>query len=360
MILNIVRTQRSLFQYVKEIFRFVMTTIVVANACKSSASAASIIANYHKIFAARSNRRGAAANTKYISNSARGIQLRKDMNSINLWNLRSTSTLQLPPPDFTMTASAASSSASESSLDKIATCTTRHNKGSRRRNVDDVDMISVTSTSNKVVEPLLDPNYGPSYQGMRAQLPPIVRLMLNSLEIGIITGGSYVSGGLFGYVVGGVMGTPNLFRNSQGFSKGSPPNQPSVGLPTNIGEIPPANGFQEMKNRIGNWNSKALSKGNTWGQLSAAYSGFHALTKVCRGGVEDKWNGIIGSALTGAYVSREGGPQAMFQGATTYAGFTYLIDTFFGAQGGRNGQLSGLDRDFDFKDTSVSQNERGF
>jgi len=90
--------------------------------------------------------------------------------------------------------------------------------------------------------------------------------------------------------------------------------------------------------------------------LSASFSGFHALARVCRGGVEDRWNSIIGSAATGAYLSRQGGPQAMLQGASTYAGFTYILDTMFGSAGG-GGRME-RKREFEFTDTPME--DRGY
>merc|ERR1719491_924239 len=75
-------------------------------------AAASIISNHHtnKFFAStirRTNRRGTETGSssssssmtsgdKSISNAAVKSQLREDMNSINLWNFRSMSNLQVP------------------------------------------------------------------------------------------------------------------------------------------------------------------------------------------------------------------------------------------------------------------------
>ena len=46
----------------------------------------------------------------------------------------------------------------------------------------------------------------------------------------------------------------------------------------------------------------------------------------------------------------------MIQSASTYAGFTYMIDAFFG--GPKN--QKNAEKDFDFKDTPVAVEERGF
>jgi len=52
-----------------------------------------------------------------------------------------------------------------------------------------------------------------------------------------------------------------------------------------------------------------------------------------------------------------GGPNAMLQGAATYASFTYLMDTFFGTGGGsKKSQLPDgtmIDDQFEFKDEPV-------
>jgi len=139
---------------------------------------------------------------------------------------------------------------------------------------------------------------------MRAQLGIFGKLLANSVEVGIITAGSYLSGGCFGYVMGGITGVPSLFRsNGDGMSL-PPPNknmQPLVPTP------PPQRGMGEkIKRRLVSINSKAVTQAKSWAHLSASLSAFHALTRVCRGSKEDKWNSIIGSACTGAYLSRQG------------------------------------------------------
>jgi import inner membrane translocase subunit TIM22 len=88
---------------------------------------------------------------------------------------------------------------------------------------------------------------------------------------------------------------------------------------------------------LSNVNSKAVGSAKSWAQLSAAFSGFHALTRVVRGGKEDRWNGIVGAAMTGAFLNRQGGPQAMVQGASMYASFSYVLDVFFGTKGSKVG-----------------------
>lgn len=177
----------------------------------------------------------------------------------------------------------------------------------------------------------------PSLEEIRASLGPFGRTVAASVEVGIVTAGSYVSGAVLGYGIGGVMGVKNLF------------------VPPGAAEETVKRGMiEETKQRIGSWNSKALAQAGQWGKLSAAFSGFHALSRVVRGGKEDKWNGIIGSAATGAYLSRKGGPQAMVQGSASYAGITYLLDKFVGG-GGRGAQQIQQQDNFEFTDAPIEE-----
>jgi len=230
---------------------------------------------------------------------------------------------------------------------------------SRKGNTDHTSINAIVTTSSTTSDPRYnnpDPT-PPSLEKMRSQLGPFGRLVANSVEVGVTTAGSYMSGGAFGYVAGGIMGVPTLFRNSPP----TPPTSPrTIGVVAKIPPPPPLppidpNTGKEvgmsLAKRLKAINTRAVAQGASWGQLSAAFSGFHALTRVCRGGVEDKWNGIIGSACTGAYLSRAGGPSAMAQGAATYSGFTYLIDVVFGSE---DRSKKGKDEEeFDFSDTPL-------
>lgn len=139
----------------------------------------------------------------------------------------------------------------------------------------------------------------PSLEELRAQLGPIGLLVSNTIELTLVTLGSYISGAMLGYLGGSVMNIPStLFGKSMG----------------------------SISQRLSALNSKAFTTMKTWGQLSAAFSGFNNFVRLCRGDVDDGWNTVLGSALTGAFLSRGGGTQAMLQGALTYAGFTYFLD----------------------------------
>mmetsp|Transcript_25336 Transcript_25336/g.30675 ORF Transcript_25336/g.30675 Transcript_25336/m.30675 type:complete len:300 (+) Transcript_25336:17-916(+) len=167
----------------------------------------------------------------------------------------------------------------------------------------------------------------PSLEEIRASLGPIGRTIAGSVEVGVITAGSYLSGGILGYLLGCTFGVPTLFRSSGKF------------------------GLDEVRGRMGAYHSKAATQAGTWASLSAAFSGFHAACRVIRGGKEDKWNGIWGSAATGAYLSRQGGPQAMIQGASTYAGITYILDMAFGSSNTQKNPM--MDREYEIDEEYV-------
>lgn len=151
----------------------------------------------------------------------------------------------------------------------------------------------------------------PSLEELRAQLGPIGTLVSNTIELTVTTVGSYISGAALGYVGGGVMSVPSTL-----FGK-------------HIGGI---------SQRLSAVHGKALVSCKSWATLSAAFSGFHNFVRLCRGGNEDHWNAVWGSALTGAFLNRAGGPQAMIQGGATYAGFTYFLDKFFASPSSKQAQ----------------------
>ena len=129
----------------------------------------------------------------------------------------------------------------------------------------------------------------PSMEEIRASLGPIGRTVAGGVEVGIVTAGSYISGGVFGYGIGGFFGIKNLFIKSTSTDQS---------IRRGVGD--------EIKRRIGDWNGNAVKQAGQWAKISASFSGFHALSRVVRGGKEDKWNGICGSFATGAFMNRKG------------------------------------------------------
>lgn len=164
--------------------------------------------------------------------------------------------------------------------------------------------IDVTDNTNAVCE---DPDHNHELD-MRNRLGPVGLLTANAVEVGLTTARSYASGGAMGYVFGGVMNMPALFQSS----------------PLN------SMGDTMVQGKFGTWNTKAFTQARQFAHMSAAFSGFHVLTKACRGGVEDKWNGIVGGFCTGMYLNRNNGPVAILKGGGTYAGFNYIMHSFMG------------------------------
>lgn len=316
-------------------FRLMATAFILTIILSSDEVAASTLSNHHTRKVAstafrRTTNRGFGHRTDPVTVECSRRRLRKDMNdcSINLWNFRTISNVQVPPPFHHrhrfMAAAAVGSSLKTGNFSR---------RQSRRQ----------------VTNPHNDPDHVPTLEEMRSQLGIWGRLIANSVEVGMSTAGSYVSGGMFGYVVGVVMNTPGALRN----------NPPSLPPPTGTGLplLPPdANQVgRTLWNRISTLNSQSVTQAKSWGQLSAAFSGFHVLSRVCRGGTEDHWNGVIGSACAGAYLSRSGGPLAMVKGAGTYGGFTFMIDYYFGGKGNGKDSAGGV---LDFHDTQIE--DRGF
>jgi hypothetical protein len=306
---------------------------------------------------------GGGSTNNNNNNNNSGKTWRGESSSINLWNVRSYSAIQVPTACASM--KIIPSNLPDAAVIPVSSNNTPAQKRSRRlshpvsdpdNTPDVIQRISLksTTTSTTTTTPQTHLNMDasttpppPSLKELRAQLGPVGRLIANAVEVGVTAAGSYLTGGMFGYMIGGVTNVPSFFQ----------PLPPTTTLPKHNVFLP-----HKVQQRLVQLNSKAMSQAKSWAQLSAAFSGFHALTRVARGGVEDKWNNIIGSACTGAYLSRHQGPQAMLQSASSYAGITYLMDFMFhstsnnSAGGDENHSRNGMN----FKDTPISVEDRGY
>jgi len=270
-------------------------------------------------------------------------------NNINLWHFRTFSTCEVA-------SKRGLTSPFGEDLDDVVSVGRRRRRSAHTNCHNNVAATVVASASTKSVKrkPLMDESETyDDYDDVsdpkehmrlmaekRAQLGPLGSLIASSVEVGFSFANGYMSGGIMGYLGGAAWNIPGLFKNPT--ANGAAPAAPTAG------------GFKGVQRRIGDWQSKSFAAGKNWGQLSAAFSGFHVLTRVCRGGKEDRWNGIFGSALTGAYLSRQGGPEAMLKGASTYASFTYIMDML----GGGSQKKGGAEREFDYNDVPVE--DRGY
>lgn len=337
-------------KHTKEFFRLCLIISLVVVKASSSSIFNNNLRYYNRYHRGSAGRRAASQTCK-----------KRDLNTINSWNVRSLSSLQLsaqPPNPSTTSIGAASATPAASfyGIHDVASVSTTNNvrsrwgiggrgRGRRRQqryhNSND-DILNNQLVSSQGVGSIGGDGYSEERPltpaEMKSQLGPIGLLIANSVEVGLATANSYISTGIFGYFVGGCLGVPGMFKSS-----------PQDAL-NNAGAI------KKMQQKMGDLNAKALTQGKSWGALSASFSGFHALARVCRGGVEDRWNSIISSACAGAYLSRKAGPQAMLSAASTYATMTYIFDLAMGGLGGKT--TNQVDKDFDFTDTPIE--DRGF
>ncbi|CAM9830425.1 unnamed protein product [Chrysoparadoxa australica] len=120
------------------------------------------------------------------------------------------------------------------------------------------------------------------------------------MEVGLGTFGSFLSGGVLGYVIG--------------FGKGIFAGGHS--------------GLALLKAV----HKTATTTGGNWGSITACFAGFGGAARVVRN-KDDKWNNVIGSCGTGAFMCRGKGPNQMAQGCLSYALCSYFFDSLAGPSG---------------------------
>lgn len=175
----------------------------------------------------------------------------------------------------------------------------------------------------------------PTLEELRAALGPAGLFAAGAMELAVVTFGSYVSGAFLGYVGGGIMGIPSTLFGG-GASGGA-------------------------MRRLSALHAKAAASCASWAALSASFSGFNNLVRLCRGGEDDgNWNAVIGSAMTGAFLNRAGGPEAMLRGGATYAGFTYVLDRFFKSPSSTSGGNSRRSSELAYTDVPVDEDDVAF
>jgi len=119
-------------------------------------------------------------------------------------------------------------------------------------------------------------------------------------SISTSTAGSYISGGLFGYIIGSARNLPSLMNGTR---------------------------LLHSSNKFLITNNSALSQAKSCALLSASFTAFQLITETVRK-EDDKWNGIIGSFCTGIYLNHNSGLRKMFQSGITYGGVTYILSGF--------------------------------
>jgi hypothetical protein len=339
------RSHWNFFSAFKELFRFILTTIILTHS--SGVTAASIINNY-KSSAATSVKRSRKMDPFGVGGGSCGRACQR-AEHVNLWNFRTFSSLSVSQHTVPVSASTVTEQQQQQQQQQHGSQRSRRSNA----NSDSKAMVQSVARSNVSSTTKAEATRPPTVQEMKAQLGPLGQIVATAVEVGITTAGSYLSGGVFGYVWGGVSGSPSLFKPLENAGGGAQPQRK----------------FAQLQSKLASLNGAACTQAKSWGELSAAFSGCHALTRCVRGGKEDRWNSIVGSGLAGAYLNKGAGVQGMLQGGMTYASFTYVIDFVFGSSsgggkggGGGGGGRGGSDnRQFEFQDTPlIEEQARGY
>jgi len=178
-----------------------------------------------------------------------------------------------------------------------------------------------------------------SLKALKQSMGPFARLVASTVEVSLATAEAFLSGGTMGFIGGGLFSLPSIFKEL-------PPEELAKIVANHKGK-------QGLVTKLKYVNHKAFSAGKNWGTISASFTGFNVLVRVCRGDTEDRWNNIIGSACAGAFMSRASGPEAMLRSASTFAGITYLLDVI-GGGGGSQKTVRGPP-EFDFTDYELEE-----
>lgn len=89
-------------------------------------------------------------------------------------------------------------------------------------------------------------------------------------------------------------------------------------------------------------HKRGLKQAKQFGEFCAAFTAFEGLMHVGRG-VNDKWNGIVGSTMVGMFMMRNRPLPAQLKNGLTFGGFNYVISAFGGGKpvegkGGKDGE----------------------
>ncbi len=89
-------------------------------------------------------------------------------------------------------------------------------------------------------------------------------------------------------------------------------------------------------------HKRGLKQAKQFGEFCAAFTAFEGLMHVGRG-VNDKWNGIVGSTMVGMFTMRNRPLPMQLKNGLTFGGFNYVISAFGGGKqvegkGGKEGE----------------------
>lgn len=122
-----------------------------------------------------------------------------------------------------------------------------------------------------------------------------------------------------GYGLGGMFG---IFMSSMRYD-----TPMSSGLPGGVGTISDMPVRQQLKHGFKDMGRSALSSAKNFGYIGAIFAG----TECCIEGYRaknDLANGVAAGCLTGGFLAKNAGPQAMAFGCAGFAAFSAAIDYY--------------------------------
>ncbi|OQO15242.1 Mitochondrial import inner membrane translocase subunit tim22 [Cryoendolithus antarcticus] len=154
-----------------------------------------------------------------------------------------------------------------------------------------------------------------SQDPQQMQEQQMIRLMQNTMES--CPGKTVIAGGM-GFALGGVFG---LFMSSMRYdtpmSTASSMNPALTSLPI---RQQLAAGFKDM-------GKASYSSARNFGYIGAVFAGTECAIEGFRA-KNDLYNGVAAGCLTGGFLAKGGGPQAMAIGCAGFAAFSAAIDAY--------------------------------
>ncbi|KAK0328697.1 Mitochondrial import inner membrane translocase subunit tim22 [Friedmanniomyces endolithicus] len=128
-----------------------------------------------------------------------------------------------------------------------------------------------------------------------------------------------VIAGTMGFGLGGIFG---VFMSSMRYD-----TPMSSGMPGGVGTISDLPMREQLKSGFKDMGRSAYSSAKNFGYIGAVFSG----TECCIEGLRaknDLYNGVAAGCLTGGWLAKGGGPQAVAVGCAGFAAFSAAIDAY--------------------------------
>ncbi|GIZ47602.1 hypothetical protein CBER1_07070 [Cercospora berteroae] len=150
------------------------------------------------------------------------------------------------------------------------------------------------------------------------QQQQMIKFMQNTMES--CPGKTVMAGGM-GFALGGVFG---LFMSSMRYD-----TPLSSGMPGGVGtgNIPSIPLKEQLKIGFKDMGKASLSSAKNFGYIGALFAGTECVIEGFRAKNELS-NGVAAGCITGAFLAKGGGPQAMAVGCAGFAAFSAAIDSY--------------------------------